>query len=115
MMPVVGRAHVENIPNGKVSRLSKIPRIVVMFARRLQLQERLTGESGQFINVVLQPEGVAVVVEGLHLCSMIRGVQKHDARMTTSCMLGRYKTDANLRKEFYDNIARAAKPLTIGG
>ncbi len=115
MLPVFGRVHVEYIPNGKVIGLSKIPRIVDMFARRLQLQERMTGEIGQFINLVLQPEGVAVVVEGLHLCSMIRGVQKHDARMTTSCMLGRYKTDANLRKEFYDNIARAAKPLTIGG
>ncbi|MEM5774429.1 MAG: GTP cyclohydrolase I, partial [Anaerolineaceae bacterium] len=95
--------------------LSKIPRIVDMFARRLQLQERMTGEIGQFINLVLEPEGIAVVVEGLHLCSMIRGVQKHDARMTTSCMLGRYGSDAVLRKEFYDSIARASKPLTIGG
>lgn len=115
MLPVFGRVHVEYIPSGKVIGLSKIPRIVDMFARRLQLQERMTGEIGQFINLVLEPEGVAVVVEGLHLCSMIRGVQKHDARMTTSCMLGRYGSDAGLRKEFYDSIARASKPLTIGG
>lgn len=115
LLPVLGRVHVEYIPNGKVIGLSKIPRIVDMFAKRLQLQERMTGQIGNFINLVLDPRGVAVVVEGLHLCSMIRGVQKHDARMTTSCMLGRYKDDAVLRREFFENISRAAKPLTIGG
>ncbi len=115
MLPILGRVHVEYIPRGKVIGLSKIPRIVDMFSKRLQLQERMTGEIASFLNLVLEPEGVAVVVEGIHLCSMIRGVQKHDARMTTSCMQGKYENDPILRREFYDNISRAAKPLTIGG
>lgn len=115
LLPVLGRVHVEYIPSGKVIGLSKIPRIVDMFARRLQLQERMTHEIGNFINLVLEPQGVAVVVEGIHLCSMIRGVEKHNARMITSCMLGEYNTNAQLREEFYANIARAAKPLAIGG
>lgn len=111
MLPFVGRAHVAYIPNGKVIGLSKIPRIVDMFARRLQVQERMTNQIGRFLDELLHPQGVAVVVEALHLCSMIRGVKKHDSRMTTSQMLGSFRENLNTRMEFMDNISRAAEPL----
>ncbi len=110
-LPFIGRAHVAYIPNGKVIGLSKIPRIVDMFARRLQVQERMTRQVANFINVLLEPKGVAVVVEALHLCAMMRGVKKHDSRMTTSTMLGAFKTDQMTRMEFLDNISRSAEPL----
>lgn len=111
MLPFIGRAHVAYIPRGRVIGLSKIPRIVDMFARRLQVQERMTRQIGDFINELLHPQGVAVVVEALHLCSMIRGVKKHDSRMTTSTMLGAFRTDLAMRMEFLDNISRSAEPL----
>lgn len=111
MLPFIGRAHVAYIPRGRVIGLSKIPRIVDMFARRLQVQERMTRQVGDFINELLHPQGVAVVVEALHLCSMIRGVKKHDSRMTTSTMLGAFRTDLAMRMEFLDNISRSAEPL----
>ncbi len=111
MLPFVGRAHVAYIPNGKVIGLSKIPRIVDLFARRLQVQERMTNQIGRFLDELLHPQGVAVVVEALHLCSMIRGVKKHDSRMTTSQMLGSFRENLNTRMEFLDNISRAAEPL----
>lgn len=111
MLPFIGRAHVAYIPKGRVIGLSKIPRIVDMFSRRLQVQERLTRQIADFLNELLHPEGVAVVVEALHLCSMIRGVRKHDARMTTSTMLGCFKEDQSTRMEFLDNISRSAEPL----
>lgn len=111
MLPFLGRAHVAYIPKGRVIGLSKIPRIVDMFSRRLQVQERMTRQIGDFINELLHPQGVAVVVEALHLCSMIRGVKKHDSRMTTSTMLGAFRTDLALRMEFLDNISRSAEPL----
>ncbi len=111
MLPFIGRAHVAYIPKGRVIGLSKIPRVVDMFARRLQVQERMTRQIGDFINELLHPQGVAVVVEALHLCSMIRGVKKHDSRMTTSTMLGAFRTDLALRMEFLDNISRGAEPL----
>ncbi len=111
MLPFIGRAHVAYIPKGKVIGLSKIPRIVDMFARRLQVQERMTRQIGDFIDELLHPQGVAVVVEALHLCSMIRGVKKHDSRMTTSTMHGAFRTDLALRMEFLDNISRSAEPL----
>ena len=111
MLPFIGRAHVAYIPRGKVIGLSKIPRIVDMFSRRLQVQERMTRQIGDFINELLHPQGVAVVVEALHLCSMIRGVKKHDSRMTTSTMLGAFRTDLAMRMEFLDNISRSAEPL----
>ncbi|HPH94781.1 MAG TPA: GTP cyclohydrolase I FolE [Anaerolineaceae bacterium] len=111
MLPFIGRAHVAYIPKGRVIGLSKIPRIVDMFSRRLQVQERLTRQIADFLNELLHPEGVAVVVEALHLCSMIRGVRKHDARMTTSTMLGTFKEDQATRMEFLDNISRSAEPL----
>jgi GTP cyclohydrolase IA len=113
MLPFIGRAHVAYIPSDRVIGLSKIPRIVDMFARRLQVQERMTRQVADFINELLHPQGVAVVVEALHLCSMMRGVRKHDARMTTSTMLGVFRTGLATRMEFLDNISRSAQPLHL--
>ncbi|MEN9564578.1 MAG: hypothetical protein RIR73_2822 [Chloroflexota bacterium] len=113
MLPFMGRAHVAYIPNGQVIGLSKIPRIVDMFARRLQVQERMTRQIADFIHELLKPQGVAVVVEGLHLCAMMRGVKKHDARMTTSAMLGSFRKSINTRQEFLDHLNRGAEPLRI--
>ncbi|MGD2159518.1 MAG: GTP cyclohydrolase I FolE [Anaerolineales bacterium] len=111
MLPFLGRAHVAYFPRGRVIGLSKIPRIVDMFARRLQVQERMTTQIADFLNTVLHPHGVAVVVEALHLCAMMRGVKKHDARMTTSAMHGAFRTSMATRQEFLDNITRGATPL----
>jgi len=111
MLPFIGRAHVAYLPKGKVIGLSKIPRIVDMFSRRLQVQERMTRQIGDFLNTLLEPIGVAVVMEAVHMCSMIRGVKKHDLRMTTSCMLGAFRNRESTRIEFLDNISRGAKPL----
>lgn len=113
MLPFMGRAHVAYIPNGKVLGLSKIPRIVDMYARRLQVQERMTRQIADFISDLLKPQGVAVVVEALHLCAMMRGVKKHDARMTTSAMHGGFRHNIATRQEFLDNISRGAGPLKI--
>lgn len=107
MLPFIGRAHVAYIPNGKVLGLSKIPRIVDMYARRLQVQERMTRQIADVLRDLLQPRGVAVVVEAMHLCSMMRGVKKHDARMTTSAMHGAFRANLATRQEFLDNISRA--------
>lgn len=111
LLPFIGRAHVAYIPRGKVIGLSKIPRIVDLFARRLQVQERMTRQIADFINEVLNPYGVAVVLEGIHLCTVMRGVMKHDARMTTSAMHGAFRKDIATRQEFLDNISRGAAPL----
>ena len=113
MLPFIGRAHVAYIPNGTVVGLSKIPRIVDMFARRLQVQERMTRQIADFIRDLLDPQGVAVVVEGLHLCMMMRGVKKHNARMTTSAMHGAFRANLATRQEFLDNISRGASALQI--
>ena len=113
LLPFIGRAHVAYLPSGKVIGLSKIPRVVDMFARRLQVQERMTRQIADFINDVLQPRGVAVVVEALHLCTMMRGVRKHDMRMTTSAMQGGFRTNSATRQEFLDNISRGASQLKI--
>jgi GTP cyclohydrolase IA len=111
LLPFMGRVHVAYIPSGKVIGLSKIPRIVDMYARRLQVQERMTRQIADFIRDVLQPQGVAVVVEALHLCTMMRGVKKHNARMTTSAMHGAFRSNLATRQEFLDNISRGATPL----
>jgi GTP cyclohydrolase I len=111
LLPFMGRVHVAYIPNGKVIGLSKIPRIVDMFARRLQVQERMTRQIADFIRDALNPQGVAVVVEALHLCTMMRGVRKHDARMTTSAMHGAFRANLATRQEFLDNISRGATAL----
>ncbi len=113
MLPFIGRAHVAYIPAGKVIGLSKIPRIVDMYARRLQVQERMTRQIADLLQTTLEPQGVAVVVEGMHLCSMMRGVRKHDARMTTSAMHGAFRANLATRQEFLANISRGAKPLQI--
>jgi GTP cyclohydrolase I len=104
MLPFYGQAHVAYIPNGKVIGLSKIPRIVEMFARRLQIQEQMTSQIANFLQSTLNPQGVAVVVEGMHMCSMMRGVKKANARMKTSKMLGAFKEQAAVRREFIDQV-----------
>ena len=106
MLPFLGKAHVAYVPNGTVIGLSKIPRIVEMFARRLQVQERMTTQIAEFLQDTLHPQGVAVVVEGLHMCSAMRGVKKANARMSTSAMLGIFKENQKTRDEFMAHIAR---------
>ena len=106
LLPFFGRAHVAYIPNGKVIGLSKIPRIVEMFARRLQVQERMTSEIAHFLQEALDANGVAVIVEGAHMCAMMRGVKKPETNMTTSAYLGEFKTDRGVRKEFLDQVNR---------
>ena len=106
MLPFIGHAHVAYIPRGKVIGLSKIPRIVDMFASRLQVQERMTRQIANFINEVLDPMGVAVVVDGKHMCSMMRGVEKHDSSMTTSTMLGIFRDNQSTRNEFMAHLSR---------
>jgi len=113
LLPFMGRVHVAYIPNGKVLGLSKIPRIVDMYARRLQVQERMTRQIADFLSDLLHPHGVAVVVEGLHLCMMMRGIKKKDARMTTSAMHGGFRKNAMTRQEFLENISRGSSPLQI--
>lgn len=111
MLPFLGRAHFAYLPRDRVIGLSKIPRIVDMFARRLQVQERMTRQIAEFFDELLHPHGVAVVVEGLHLCATMRGVKKHDVRMTTSTMLGAFRKSIATREEFLANIARGSNPL----
>ncbi len=113
MLPFIGRAHVAYLPDGKVIGLSKIPRVVDMYARRLQVQERLTRQIADFLSDALKPHGVAVVVEAMHMCSMMRGVKKHDARMTTSAMHGSFRTNLATRQEFLNHIGRGSKPLEL--
>lgn len=111
LLPFIGRAHVAYLPNGRIVGLSKIPRVVDMFAHRLQLQERMTRQIAEFIDELLHPLGVAVVVEGLHLCATMRGVKKHGARMTTSSMFGVFRKSIATRQEFLDNISRGSASL----
>ncbi|MCY3781218.1 MAG: GTP cyclohydrolase I FolE [Chloroflexi bacterium] len=107
LLPFVGHAHVAYIPRGKVVGLSKIPRIVDMFSRRLQVQERLTRQIAEFLIEVLEPKGVAVVMTTRHMCSMIRGVMKHESNMTTSAMLGDFRHNRETRNEFLMHIQRS--------
>ena len=100
LLPFIGRAHVAYLPNGKVIGLSKVARIVDVFARRLQIQENLTTQIAESLMKCLQPSGVAVVVEAKHLCMMMRGVEKQNSVMKTSCLLGTFKDDARTRSEF---------------
>lgn len=100
MLPFIGRCHVGYLPNGKVIGLSKIPRIVDMYARRLQIQENMTHQIAQTIMQATDARGVAVVVEAKHLCMMMRGVEKQNSSMTTSVMLGTLRSDARARSEF---------------
>jgi GTP cyclohydrolase I len=109
LLPFFGVASVAYIPNGRVIGLSKIPRIVEMFARRLQLQERLTQQVAQTLEQILRPRGVAVVMEAYHMCMMMRGVEKEDSLTTTSAMLGAFKDRPQTRQEFL-NLIRMTMP-----
>ena len=100
MLPFFGRVHVGYIPNGRIIGLSKIPRIVDVFARRLQVQERMTVQIAQALQDALKPKGVGVVAEARHLCMMMRGVQKQNSSATTSCLLGCFQAEAKTRNEF---------------
>jgi GTP cyclohydrolase I len=106
MLPFFGKAQVAYIPKKKVIGLSKIPRIVEVFARRLQVQERMTVQIANFLNETLKPKGVAVVVNGYHLCMAMRGVRKSDANMLTSSMLGAFRNDERTRAEFLSLIGQ---------
>jgi GTP cyclohydrolase I len=106
MLPFFGSCHVGYLPKGKVVGLSKIPRLVGMFAHRLQLQERMTKEIAEALNDELAPRGVGVVVEARHLCMEMRGVQKPGGQLITSCMLGTFRRDARTRAEFLDLVRR---------
>lgn len=100
MLPFFGKVHVAYIPNGKIVGLSKIPRLVDMFARRLQVQERMTTQIAEALETALQPKGVAIVVEGAHMCMRMRGVQKQESSMVTSHVMGAFRTDRATRQEF---------------
>jgi GTP cyclohydrolase I len=102
LLPFFGRVQVGYVPRGKIVGLSKIPRLVDVFARRLQVQERLTREIAQAIQDVLDPTGVGVVIEASHLCMMMRGVEKQQSTTRTSCLLGQLREDARTRAEFLD-------------
>ena len=106
MIPFFGRAHVGYLPNGKIIGLSKIPRIVDLFSRRLQVQERLTDQIANTIQEVLEPIGVAVVMEGRHLCMQMRGVEKQNSLASTSAMLGQFRKSAETRSEFLSIISK---------
>ena len=106
LLPFLGHAHVGYLPHGRVVGLSKIPRIVDMFAKRLQIQERLTVQVAEFLMERLEPKGVACVVEATHLCTMMRGVKKQEATMVTSSMTGTFRRDARTRAEFMGLIGK---------
>jgi GTP cyclohydrolase IA len=111
MLPFFGRAHIAYIPDGKIVGLSKLPRIVDMFARRLQVQERLTEQVAQAVQDVLAPKGVGVVIEAMHLCMMMRGVQKQNSQTVTSAVRGIFRNDARTREEFL-SLAYGRNSLT---
>ncbi|PZN70950.1 MAG: GTP cyclohydrolase I FolE [Candidatus Methylumidiphilus alinenensis] len=106
LLPFIGKCHVAYLPTGKVLGLSKIARIVDMYARRLQIQERLTKQIADAIQVAVNPRGVAVVIEAKHLCMMMRGVEKQNSVMTTSSMLGLFRENISTRSEFLNLIKR---------
>jgi GTP cyclohydrolase I len=109
LLPFFGRAHIAYLPSDKIVGLSKLARLVEVFARRLQVQERLTTEVANAINDILEPKGVGVVVEARHLCMMMRGVEKQSSSAVTSCMLGQFRTDARTRGEFLSLIEKSER------
>lgn len=114
LLPFIGQAHVAYLPKDKVVGLSKIPRVVDLFARRLQVQERLTTQIADFLEAAIDPLGVAVVVEGLHLCAAMRGVKKANARMVTSALRGTFNTNESSRNEFLSLISRPSGSHATG-
>ncbi len=106
LLPFYGRVHIAYLPSEKIVGLSKLARLAEVYARRLQVQERLTKEIATAINDILEPKGVGVVMEAKHLCMMMRGVEKQESAAVTSCMLGRFRTDARTRGEFLSLIDR---------
>ena len=108
LLPFFGKAHVGYLPRGRIIGLSKIPRIVDMYAHRLQVQERLTQQVAGFLMERLEPKGVGCVIEATHLCTVMRGVRKQEATMVTSAMLGTFRADARTRSEFLTFIGRSA-------
>jgi GTP cyclohydrolase I len=113
LLPFVGKAHVAYLPDKRIIGLSKLPRVVDMFARRLQVQERMTKQIADFLEAAVRPHGVAVVVEGLHLCAMMRGVKKANARMVTSAMTGTFRTHEVSRQELLEHLARGVGPAIL--
>jgi len=111
LLPFFGKAHVAYVPNGKVIGLSKIPRLVDVFSRRLQVQERLTRQIGEAITEAIHPQGVAVILEAAHLCMMMRGVEKQESSTVTSAMLGVFKSQLQTRNEFLSLIRRHGSSL----
>jgi GTP cyclohydrolase IA len=111
LLPFIGRAHVGYLPRGRVVGLSKIPRIVDMYAQRLQVQERLTVQIADFLMERLEPKGVACVIEATHMCTMMRGVKKQEATMVTSSMTGTFRRDARTRAEFMGLIGKPGTPV----
>jgi GTP cyclohydrolase I len=105
LLPFFGKAHIAYIPDGKIIGLSKIPRIIDMFGRRLQVQERMTHQIAETINDVLSPKGVAVILEGEHMCMQMRGVEKQNSYATTSAMIGQFRKDSKTRDEFLKIVA----------
>ena len=105
LLPFFGKAHIAYIPNGKIIGLSKIPRIVEMYSRRLQVQERMTQQIAEILDKILSPKGVAVVIEGRHMCMQMRGVENKNSYTTTSYMMGIFREDSKTRKEFLDIIS----------
>ena len=112
LLPFIGKCHVAYMPRRKIVGLSKIPRLVEMYSRRLQLQERLTKQIANTLNDVLQPMGVAVVMEGIHLCMLMRGVEKQNSKAVTSAMLGAFRDRPETRAEFMELI-KAGRGLQI--
>ena len=111
LLPFHGRAHVAYLPNGKVVGLSKIPRLVDIYARRLQVQERLTVEIAEAIEKAVKPRGVGVIIEAVHFCMMMRGVEKQNSSAVTSCMLGAFREQQQTREEFLALINR--RPTSV--
>jgi GTP cyclohydrolase IA len=112
LLPFIGKAHIAYMPHKKIVGLSKIPRLVEMFSRRLQVQERLTTQIASTLNEALQPRGVAVVMEAVHLCMLIRGVEKQNSKAVTSAMLGAFRDRPETRAEFMELI-KAGRGLQI--
>ena len=115
LLPFFGRCHIAYIPRGKVIGLSKLPRIVEVFSRRLQVQERLTSQIAETLDAKLDPLGVAVVIEASHLCMMMRGVEKQNSSALTSAMHGVFRTDARTRMEFLDLLRVGRATTNLGG